>query len=120
MLISNVLMLHLAGFFRGERHRELALHAERQIDCSGNLRPWRLPLFDLLSDLRGGRISAMKLIRQAPVFAKDAEQQVLALDRLRAELAGFVTREEDGPARLLGVSFEQSVVGKGTRRAGFA
>jgi len=36
--------------------------------------PGGFRLFDFLSDLRGGRISAMKAVRQARVLAQESKQ----------------------------------------------
>ena len=107
VLRADVGMHHRLRLVRGVGEDLLRLLRERQLLRGGDALDEDAVALDLAADLVGLHVEAGEdLLDDLLALAEDAEQDVLGLDDLGAELRRLVPGEEQGPARLLVVLFE--------------
>src|SRR5581483_3867473 len=97
-------------FFVRVMQHAFRLRREWQLNRRRNSLSQKRAAFNLAAnrfdrDLRAGEEPAGKRF----VFAHQAEQQMLRLDRGRAELRSFITSEENYAAGFFSIAFEHSV-----------
>src|SRR5271165_3948020 len=106
VLGSNVPVMEPISFVSCIRQNALAFQAERhrglsELDGRGRF-------FRLFAD--GGGIKLRQDVEDPLALAQETQQQVFGLDFRRAELAGFVAREENHSARFLRVSLKHRLL----------
>src|SRR5438270_1098132 len=106
MLGADVLVREPLRLFRGIGQHALALVAEREINRSRNFFADGGVALDLFANGFHRRMRTQKAIGESFVFAQESQQQMLGLDIGRPKLARLITREEDYPPCLLGISFK--------------
>jgi hypothetical protein len=106
VLRANVLMGEALGLFRGIGEHALALVAEREVHGRGHLLANRSVAFNLFPNGFDRRMLPEEPIGERLVFAQEPKKQVFGLYIRRAELAGFVAREEDNASGLFCVPFK--------------
>ncbi len=107
VLGADVVVQQPVGLLGRELQHPLGFGAEGDFDRGGHLLAEHGPPLDLLADVVQGQVRAGEdPARQPLAFADQPQQQVLGLDRDAAELAGFVTGEEENSPRPFGVAFE--------------
>src|SRR4026207_2540872 len=109
MLGANVAMLQAIAIFMSVTEHSLGFRSQWQFDRSGNLFPEQGASFDLFADRLDRNLRAREEAgSQRFVFAHQAEEQMLRFDCRSPKLRGFVTSEENYPARFFGIAFEHS------------
>jgi len=106
MLGADVLVAEALRFFRRIGEDALALVRKGQVDAGWDRIANDGMAFDLLADGFHGSMGVQEAVGECLVFAQQAEEEVVGLNVGRAELAGFVTGEEDHAARFFGIAFE--------------
>jgi hypothetical protein len=92
-------MQHTLGF-RGQRQLDRSRNPLTQQGAAFYLSPNRFNC-----DLGAGE----KAAGQSFVFAHQAQQEMLGLNRGRTELRRLVTRKEDYPSRFFSIAFEHTI-----------
>ena len=104
---ADVVVQQAVRFFGRELQHPLGFGAERDFDGRRHLLAEDGPPFDLFPDVLEGQVRAGKnAARQSFAFTNQPEQQVLGLNRDRAELARLVSGEEQNATRSFSVAFE--------------
>src|SRR3982750_3916722 len=107
MFRADVTVLESVRLFVRVCEHALRFGREREFDRGGDFFPERCAPFDLFAYVFERGVRARKEARrQSLVLAHESQEEVLRLDGRRAELRGFVSREEDNPPRLLRVSLK--------------
>src|ERR1700682_4701263 len=110
MLSSNVPVLETIRFLVRVMQHALGFRGQRQLDRSRNALSQQRPAFYLSTDRFNRDLRAReKAARQSLVFAHQAQQEMLRLNRRGAELRRLVTCEENYSSRFFSVAFEHSI-----------
>ena len=107
MLGANVVMDQSLCFLGGVCQYPLGLGGKRDLYRGRDLVPNDNTILDFLTDAFHGEVRlGEKPASQTFAFSNEAEQEVLRLDRVTAQLRCFVSGKEDYPLSSLGVPLE--------------
>ena len=107
VLGADVVVEHPLRFFGRVAEHALALDGEGDVDRGRDLVPVERAALDLLADGVHGEMALAEDPRgQTLPLSDEAEQQVLRLDRIAAELARLVAGKENHPPGAFGVALE--------------
>ena len=112
VLGADVVVEHPLRLLGGVAERALALGGERDVDGGRHLVAVERPALDLLADGLHREVALGEDAGGQPLaLADEAEEEVLRLDRVAAQLAGFVAGEEDHPTGTLRITFKHLASG---------